>query len=32
MLADQAIRHLEPFDDRADPLRAAAWFVVERRA
>jgi farnesyl diphosphate synthase len=32
MLADQAIRHLDPFDNRADPLRAAARFVVERRS
>ncbi|MCB9957085.1 MAG: polyprenyl synthetase family protein [Rhodospirillaceae bacterium] len=32
LLADQAIRHLEIFDKRADPLRAVATFVVARRA
>ncbi|MCA8908241.1 MAG: polyprenyl synthetase family protein [Rhodospirillaceae bacterium] len=32
LLADQAIRHLEIFDQRADPLRAVATFVVARRA
>lgn len=30
LLADQAIRHLEPFDERANALRAMARFVVER--
>lgn len=32
MLADQAIRHLEPFDGRADNLRRVAHYVVRRRA
>ena len=32
MLADQAIRHLEPFDEKADLLRATAKFVVNRRS
>jgi farnesyl diphosphate synthase len=32
LLADQAIRHLDAFDARADLLRAVARFVVERRA
>jgi len=31
MLSDQAIKHLDPFDDRADMLRAAAQFVVDRQ-
>ena len=31
LLADQAIRHLEMFDERADILRQTARFVVERR-
>ncbi|MEM8588237.1 MAG: polyprenyl synthetase family protein [Pseudomonadota bacterium] len=31
LLADQAIRHLEMFDERADILRKTARFVVERR-
>jgi farnesyl diphosphate synthase len=31
LLADQAIRHLDPFDGRADLLRAVARFVVDRR-
>ncbi|MBF0374761.1 MAG: polyprenyl synthetase family protein [Alphaproteobacteria bacterium] len=31
MLADQAVRHLDPFEERADPLRAVARFVVTRR-
>lgn len=31
MLVDQAIRHLDPFDDKADLLRAVAHFVVTRR-
>lgn len=31
MLSDQAIRHLDLFGESADPLRAAARFVVERR-
>ena len=30
-LADQAIEHLELFEDKADLLRAAARFVVDRR-
>ena len=32
MLAEQAIEHLDTFDDRADPLRAIARFVVDRRS
>lgn len=32
MLAEQAVRHLEVFDDRADSLVDAARFVVERKA
>ncbi|HEY9346881.1 MAG TPA: polyprenyl synthetase family protein, partial [Inquilinus sp.] len=32
MLADQACRHLDPFGDRAEALRAVARFVVERKA
>lgn len=32
LLAVQAAAHLEPFDDRADMLKAVADFVVERRA
>lgn len=32
MLADQACAHLDPFGDKADLLRATAWFVVERQA
>ncbi len=32
MLSDQAIRHLEPFDDRARLLREVARFVLERRS
>ena len=31
LLADQAIRHLETFDERADILRMTARFVIERR-
>jgi farnesyl diphosphate synthase len=31
MLADQAIQHLELFEEKADPLRDLAKFVVERR-
>ncbi|MBE1237543.1 polyprenyl synthetase family protein [Phaeovibrio sulfidiphilus] len=31
MLADQAVRHLEVFDEKADLLRAVARFVVERQ-
>ncbi len=31
MLADQAIKHLEPFEAKADLLRAVARYVVERR-
>ena len=30
MLADQAVRHLDAFDDRADRLRALASFVIGR--
>lgn len=32
LLADQAVAHLEMFDDRADILREAASFVINRRA
>jgi len=32
MLAEQAARHLDPFGEKADLLRAAAQFVVERRS
>src|SRR5579864_1507976 len=32
VLVHQAVAHLEPFEDRADLLRQAAHFVVERRA
>ncbi len=32
ILADQAIRHLDPFEERAEPLRAVARFVVDRRS
>jgi farnesyl diphosphate synthase len=32
MLAEQACRHLDPFGERADLLRATARFIVERRA
>jgi farnesyl diphosphate synthase len=31
MLAQQAAQHLDFFDEKADPLRALAWFVVNRR-
>ena len=31
MLAEQAVQHLEIFANKADPLRALAWFVVNRR-
>ena len=31
MLSDQAVQHLERFDERAEPLRAVARFVVERK-
>ena len=31
LLADQAARHLEIFDERADMLKAVATYVVERR-
>lgn len=30
-LAQQAVQHLESFPEKADPLRALAWFVVNRR-
>ncbi len=32
MLADQAIKHLDPFEEKADLLRAVARYVVERRS
>ena len=32
LLAQQAVEHLAIFDGKADPLRAAASFVVERRS
>jgi farnesyl diphosphate synthase len=32
MLAEQAIRHLDAFDEKADLLRATARFVVDRRS
>lgn len=32
MLADQAVQHLEMFDDKADSLRGAASFVINRSA
>jgi farnesyl diphosphate synthase len=32
MLWRQAVQHLDCFDERADPLRQAARFVVERKA
>jgi farnesyl diphosphate synthase len=32
MLAEQAVQHLEIFVEKADPLRALAWFVVNRRS
>jgi farnesyl diphosphate synthase len=31
LLADQAARHLDIFDERADLLKAVATYVVERR-
>ena len=31
MLADQAVQHLEIFSEKADPLRALARFVVDRK-
>ena len=31
-MADQAVHHLDLFDDKADLLRAAVQFVIERRA
>ncbi len=31
-MAAQAVRHLDLFDEKADLLRAAAEFVVARRA
>tara|TARA_R110002110_G_scaffold54129_30_gene155668 strand:+ start:1953 stop:2840 length:888 start_codon:yes stop_codon:yes gene_type:complete len=31
MLSDQAVQHLQRFDERAEPLRAVARFVVERK-
>lgn len=31
MLAEQAIKHLEPFEEKADLLRAVARYIVERR-
>lgn len=32
MLSEQAVRHLEPFDERADRLRDVARFVLHRRS
>jgi len=32
MLADQAVRHLEMFEEKADHLRELARFVIKRRA
>ena len=32
MIGEQAVRHLDIFDERADSLREMATFVVERRA
>lgn len=32
ILADQAVRHLDVFDEKADLLREVAGFVVERRS
>ncbi len=32
LLADQAVRHLDLFDEKADLLRAVAGFVVDRRS
>lgn len=32
MLAEQAVQHLDAFADSAEPLRALAWFVVNRRS
>lgn len=32
LLAEQAIEHLDPFAEKADPLRALARFIVERNA
>ena len=32
ILSDQAIRHLDLFDKKADPLRQAACFAIDRRA
>ena len=32
MLAEQAIRHLDMFMEKADPLRAVARYVVDRRS
>ena len=31
LLSRQAIQHLDIFDNRADPLRAAARFAIDRR-
>jgi len=31
MLAQQAIRHLDAFDRKADPLRGIAEYILERR-
>lgn len=31
MLCDQAIHHLDAFDDEAEPLRAVARFVIDRK-
>lgn len=32
ILSDQAIKHLDLFDKKADPLRQAACFAIDRRA
>jgi len=32
ILADQAVKHLDLFDEKADLLRAAALFAIDRRA
>ncbi|BBK38908.1 farnesyl-diphosphate synthase [Allostella sp. ATCC 35155] len=32
MLSEQAVRHLEPFDERADLLREVARFMLDRRS
>lgn len=32
ILSDQAVKHLDLFDEKADLLRAAAHYAIERRA